>query len=228
MNQERCLVIFVKYPEKGKVKSRLILGEDASITSDLYLCFIKDLLERISDGYYRLLMAFDPPEKEKDFTELFGNGFSYMPQEGTDLGIKMYNAFVSCFAEDFRSAVIIGSDSPDISQKMIEDAFHALESHDAVIGPTWDGGYYLIGFSRNSLSRSFFENMTWSTDSVYAETIRKFDQEGISFHVLPRWRDIDTVNDLKALLKDCEHSDFSKSKTVKFLKDKGFAERDNG
>lgn len=225
MNQERCLITFVKYPEKGKVKSRLVLGDDDGHVADLYHCFIEDLLERVSSSDYRFLIAFDPPEKEKDFAELFGKDFSYMPQTGADLGGRMHNAFTSCFAKNFRSVVLIGSDSPDLPREIIEESFESLKSCQAVIGPTYDGGYYLIGFSKDSFSEVFFENMAWSTDSVYAETIKRFEQEGISFHVLPRWRDIDTVNDLKALLKDCEHSDFSESKTVKFLKDKGFAAR---
>ncbi len=227
MNQKRCLVIFVKYPEKGKVKSRLVLGDDDGYVADLYHCFIEDLLERVSSGNYRFLIAFDPPEKETAFAELFGKNFSYMPQTGADLGKRMHNAFTACFAEGFQSVVLIGSDSPDLPREIIEKAFGLLESYEVVIGPTYDGGYYLIGFSKNSFSEVFFENMVWSTNSVYAETIRRFEQEGISFHVLPTWRDIDTVNDLKALLKDCEHSDFDRSKTVRFLKDKGFADHDN-
>jgi rSAM/selenodomain-associated transferase 1 len=222
MNQERCLITFIKYPKKGKVKSRLVLGDDSHV-ADLYRCFIEDLFERVSSGDYRFLIAFDPPEKEKDFAELFGKDFYYMPQTGADLGKRMHNAFISCFAEGFQSVVIIGSDSPDLPREIIEEAFESLKSYGAVIGPTYDGGYYLIGFSKDSFSEVFFESIVWSTDSVYTETIRRFDREGISFHVLPRWRDIDTVNDLKALLKDCENSDFSRSKTVKFLKDKGFA-----
>lgn len=222
MNQERCLVIFVKYPEKGKVKSRLVPGIDECRVADLYRCFIEDLLERISSGHYKFFIAFDPPEKEKDFSALFGKDFSYLPQTGADLGERMYNAFISCFAGGFRSVVVIGSDSPDLSRGIIEEAFQSLRNHDAVIGPTYDGGYYLIGFSANSLSGRFFENMTWSTDNVYTETIRRFDQEGVSFHVLPPWRDIDTADDVRALLKDCEKSDFSRSRTVRFLKDNSF------
>ncbi len=223
MEQDCCLVIFVKYPEQGKVKSRLVLGDNDGHVADLYHCFIEDLLERVSSSDYRFLIAFDPPEKEKDFIERFGKDFSYMPQTGADLGKRMHNAFTSCFAEGFRSVVLIGSDSPDLLREIIEEAFESLKSYKAVIGPAYDGGYYLIGFSKESFSEVFFENMAWSTNSVYAETIRRFDQERISFGVLPRWRDIDTVNDLKAMLKDCEHSDFSRSKTVKYLKDKGFA-----
>jgi len=138
------------------------------------------------------------------------------------LGTRMHNAFTVCFAEGFRSVVLIGSDSPDLPREIINEAFESLKSCHAVIGPTYDGGYYLIGFSKDSLSEIFFENMAWSTDSVYAETIRRFDQEGLSFHVLPPWRDIDTVDDVRALLKDCESSDFNRSRTVIFLKENGF------
>ncbi|MFA5322074.1 MAG: TIGR04282 family arsenosugar biosynthesis glycosyltransferase [Smithella sp.] len=222
MNQKRCLIIFVKYPEKGKVKSRLVPGIDECLAADLYRYFIEDLLARVSVGDYRFLIAFDPPEKEKDFAQLLGKDFSYMPQNGADLGERLHNAFTSCFAEGFNSVVIIGSDSPDIPRQIIEEAFYSLESHDAVIGPAYDGGYYLVGFSGDSLSSRFFENMAWSTDSVYAETNRRFDKEGVSCHVLPGWRDIDTADDVRALLKDCEKHDFSRSRTIKFLKENGF------
>lgn len=214
--------MFVKYPEKGKVKSRLTPGVDNRFAANLYHCFIDDLLERIPSGGYKFRIAFDPPEKTKDFAELFGGHFSYLPQTGADLGERMYNAFVSCFAEGFRSVVIIGSDSPDLPQRIITEAFQSLHHHGAVIGPSHDGGYYLIGFSKDSLSRSFFENIAWSMDSVCTSTINRFDQKGISYHVLPRWRDIDTVDDVRALLNDCEQSDFSRSKTIGFLRTNGF------
>jgi len=222
MNQERCLVIFVKYPEKGKVKSRIVFGGDDGHVADLYRCFIEDLLKSFSSGHYEFLIAFDPPEKEKDIKDLFGKDLSYMPQAGADLGIRMYNALATCFAQGFQSVVLIGSDSPDLPQRIIEEAFQSLQSHDAVIGPTYDGGYYLIGFSNGSFAASFFENIAWSTDGVYAETVGRFDKEGVSFHVLPRWRDIDTVDDVRALLKDREQSDFSQSKTIEFLRANGF------
>jgi uncharacterized protein len=222
INQERCLVMFAKYPEKGTVKSRLILGGDECLAADLYRCFVEDLLHRVSSGDYRFLMAYDPPDKENDFIELFGKSFSYAPQTGADLGMRMYNAFTNGFLNGFRSVVVIGSDSPDIPKEIIEEAFHSLEKYSAVIGPTWDGGYYLIGFSGDSLSERFFKNVTWSTDSVFGETIDRFRKEGISFHVLPRRRDIDTADDVRVLLKDSECSDFSKSRTIRFLKENGF------
>ncbi len=152
-----------------------------------------------------------------------GKGFSYRPQTGHDLGMRMVNAFKSCFDDGFRSVIIIGSDCPDLPQWIIEEAFEALQRHGAVIGPSYDGGYYLIGFSGESFSGNYFENIPWSTENVYKETVGRFDKEGVSFHVLPAWRDIDTIDDVRALLKECGHSDFRKSKTMRFLRLNGFA-----
>lgn len=222
MSHERCLVMFAKYPEKGKVKSRLIFDGNQRLVADLYRCFIEDLLERLSAGNYRFWLAYDPPEKENDFIELFGNGFSYAPQRGADLGIRMHNIFSSCFFKGFQSVVIIGSDSPDLPKRIIEEAFDSLDRHDAVIGPTRDGGYYLIGFSRDSISERFFKDMTWSTDSVFQETMQRFHKDGVLVHVLLQWRDIDRPEDIDFLMNGCEKSDFGKSRTIQFLKEHHF------
>ena len=214
--------MFTKYPEKGKVKSRLILEGYEGLAADLYRCFVADLIERVSTGSYTFLMAYDPPEKKDDFIKIFGDGLSYLPQEGKDLGDRMCKAFTDCFSSGFRSAVIIGSDSPDIPKGIIEEAFHSLNKHSAVIGPTWDGGYYLIGFSRDSICGRFFENIQWSTTHVFEETMRRFHEAGILVHVLPAWRDIDTKDDVYSFIKENEFSDFKKSRTMKFLKENGF------
>lgn len=222
MDQERCLIMLAKYPEKGKVKSRLILEGYEGLTVDLYRCFVEDLIERLSTGNYSFLIAYDPPEKKNDFIKLFGDGFSCLPQKGEDLGVRMYRVFTDCFSSGFLSAVIIGSDSPDLPREIIEEAFRSLNEHGAVIGPTWDGGYYLIGFSRDFISEHVFENIQWSTADVFEETMRRFHEAGISVHVLPAWRDIDTKDDVYSLIKDSEGSDFGKSRTIKFLKDNGY------
>lgn len=225
VNQERCLVMFVKYPEKGKVKSRLVLEGYDGLVADLYRCFIEDIIERVSTGDYSFCLAYDPPEKKIDFIELFGEGFSYIPQKEADLGIRMYEAFRTCFSNGFRYAVIIGSDSPDVPREVIAEAFRSLVEHGAVIGPTWDGGYYLIGFAGDSLSERFFADITWSSDNVFAETMRRLSEDGVSVHILPTWRDIDRAGDVYALLKESECSDFGQSKTIRFLKENGFTAR---
>ena len=151
MNKDCCLIMFAKYPEKGKVKSRLSRYWDEDVVARLYFCFIEDLLARLSTGDYLFRIAYHPGEKKSDFVRLFGDTFSYIPQIGEDLGERMHNVFCHCFSEGFRSVVIIGSDSPDLPFRIVRDAFQALDTHGAVIGPAFDGGYYLIGFSRECI-----------------------------------------------------------------------------
>ena len=223
IDQECCLILFVRYPEPGKVKTRLIRKGNGYFAANVYRCFVEDCLERMSQGRHRLVIAFDPPEKESAFLQLFGRNIRLMPQRGADLGVRMYQALTECFAGGAKFAIVIGSDVPDLPTTFIDEAFDALQSQDAVIGPAKDGGYYLIGFSRKSLCRSFFENMVWSTDSVFQETLRRLDLKGVSVHLLPTWQDIDTCDDLDTLIREYDPSDFGMSKTISFLKTHGWA-----
>ncbi len=215
--------MFVKYPEKGMVKSRLSRHFDEEMIACLYRKFIEDLIERLSGGDYQFRIAYHPTKRKNDFSREFGDALSYMPQMGADLGEKMYNAFIQCFSEGFRSTVIIGSDSPDLPQKFVHDAFKALGKRDAVIGPSHDGGYYLIGFCRESFTPEAFEGIAWSTDSVFKQTMEALDRAAIHVHVLPVWRDVDRPEDIHALVEDSLKNGFSGSKTISFLRDHDLA-----
>ncbi|MCX5853913.1 MAG: TIGR04282 family arsenosugar biosynthesis glycosyltransferase, partial [Deltaproteobacteria bacterium] len=217
MNKDRCLIMFAKYPEKGKVKSRLCQHWDEGLVVLLYRSFIEDLLNRLSGGDYRFRIAYHPAEKKIDFIKQFGDGFSYMPQIGEDLGERMKDAFIRCFSEGFRSVVVIGSDSPDLPQRIIGEAFQSLEKHGAVIGPSFDGGYYVIGFTRESFTSEAFDGIAWGTESVFAKTMQHLQKAGIPVHALPPWRDIDRPEDIAALIKDNEKTDFTDSKTMTWL-----------
>jgi rSAM/selenodomain-associated transferase 1 len=223
MDKEQCLIMFVKYPEKGKVKSRLSQYWDEDMIVRLYRAFIEDLLARLSSGDYRFRIAYHPRERKNDFRKDFGNTYSYMPQTGAGLGKKMHNAFTRCFSDGFSSVVIIGSDSPDLPPQIIKEAFQALEKRDAVIGPSCDGGYYLIGFCRESFTPEAFEGIAWGTDSVCKMTMGILESAGNRVHVLPAWRDIDRPEDVVALINDSEKTGFTGSKTISFLQDYGVA-----
>lgn len=221
MNKDCCLIMFAKYPEKGKVKSRLSRYWDEDVVARLYFCFIEDLLARLSTGDYLFRIAYHPGEKKSDFVSLFGDTFSYIPQIGEDLGERMHNVFCHCFSEGFRSVVIIGSDSPDLPFRIIRDAFQALDTHGAVIGPACDGGYYLIGFSRNALFPGVFDGIAWGTDDVFRKTVQLLEDAGIRLRVLPIWRDIDRPEDIFALIEDNQDADFTNSRTMTYLKELG-------
>jgi len=222
-SQERCLILFARYPEKGKVKTRMVRDGNGELVTNLYRCFIEDCLERMSKGNYSFSVACDPPGRENAFAQLFGGRILCTSQRGSDLGARMSNAFAQCFKEGLTSVVIVGSDIPDLPREFIENAFEALEEHGAVLGPSKDGGYYLIGFAKDFFYRAVFENMTWSTDCVFQETLRRLRREGISVYLLPLWRDLDTCEDLDVLLRGYNEADFGSSRTINFLKAHGFS-----
>jgi uncharacterized protein len=222
MNEERCLIMFAKYPEKGKVKTRLCQSWDEELVVRLYRAFIEDLLARLSGGDYGFRIAYHPRNRAKDFRREFGEAFSYLPQTGVDLGEKMHNAFKKSFSEGFQAVVVIGSDSPDLPSRIVNEAFAALEKGGAVIGPSCDGGYYLIGFSGESFTPAAFAGIKWGMESVGKTTMDILENAGISVHVLPAWRDIDRPEDVAALINDHERTGFTSSKTMVCLRDYGF------
>jgi glycosyltransferase A (GT-A) superfamily protein (DUF2064 family) len=99
----------------------------------------------------------------------------------------------------YKRVVLIGSDIPDLPMKYIEEAFQSLKRMDAVIGPAYDGGYYLIGFKDKTFSPQVFEGIAWGTTSVFDETMKKLNRFGRAVHTLPWQRDIDTAEDLRYL-----------------------------
>jgi rSAM/selenodomain-associated transferase 1 len=105
----------------------------------------------------------------------------------------MHDAFETVLKSN-RSAIIIGSDCPELKEDILYQAFEALEDHDYVIGPSNDGGYYLLGM--NELNKGLFENIEWSTDSVFHNTINKIESKGSSWKRLPSLTDLDTLEEL--------------------------------
>ena len=218
MMQNRCLIVFVKYPQPGQVKSRLANDFGNEFAADLYGAFILDILESAAKGDWQLHIHFYPPEKETGIKKMFGNDHEYRPQRGADLGTRMKNAFEDCFSEGFKSVVLIGSDLPDLPSKLIEDAFAALDNpKDAVIGPATDGGYYLIGFRYDKFLPAVFEGLAWGTGSVFSETLNILQTRGYQTAIMPKWQDIDTRDDLINLMERNKSTAFAHSRTMKYL-----------
>jgi hypothetical protein len=215
----RCLIVFVKYPQPGQVKSRLAKDFDGDFPAGLYKAFVLDVLERMMNGDWQLQVFFYPPGKETEIKELFGNDHEYRPQLGTDLGARMKKAFTDCFAAGFKSVVLIGSDCPDLPLKIIEDAFAVLDSpSDAVIGPAADGGYYLVGFRRDKFLPDIFEGLTWSTPFILQESIQILKTKNYTPQLIGEWHDIDTSDDLPGLIERNKGTKFADSRTMIFLR----------
>ncbi len=217
MENSCCIVLFVKYPEKGVVKTRLVpdLGEDDAL--GLYRCFVSDTLDNLTTGSRPVRISFYPPDRERLIGEWLGDYPSF-PQRGDDLGERMMSTFLHFFSEGFSRVVILGSDIPDLPMTVIEEAFDSLGDHDAVIGPASDGGYYLLGLTREGFRPDLFRGMPWGTAAVFGLTMEVFRREGIMVHSLPEWRDVDTPDDLRALWERAHVNGFRESRTVSFLR----------
>jgi rSAM/selenodomain-associated transferase 1 len=217
--RDRCLAFLVRHPEPGKVKTRLAKKYGNAFAAELYGYFVEDLLEMLEPGNYHLEIFFTPSEKSLEIRQRFGSRFSYTPQEGKDLGARMKTAFHSCYAKGFTTVALIGSDAPDLTMNVIEEAFLSIESgNDAVVGPAFDGGYYLIGFHADTFAPAIFKDMPWGESGVFEKTVKRLHDRGYRIHLAPTWHDIDTEEDLHALHVRHSNSTDSHLRTVAFLR----------
>ena len=219
---KNCVIFFVKYPAAGQVKTRLAPHLHQNQICELYKNFVADILSTLKELDANIRIFFSPAEAKDNLQNWLGDQFSYTPQAGNDIGQKMKNAFINIFQDGFSKAVLIGSDLPDLPGDFIKQSFEKLSSNDSVIGPAGDGGYYLIGFSKNSFLPEVFDNINWSTDSVYENTRNILSQHNRKTAVLPKWHDVDTIEDLKAFVSRNENTSFNTSRTFAWLKTENF------
>ncbi len=224
-----ALIVFAKAPIEGYVKTRLCPPLTPDEAASLHGSLVLDLLERCQalKGCDRMLAG--SPTPDHPFFGAMKTRFNIpiCEQVGDDLGARMSHAFQSALGTSYQSAVIIGTDIPGITAQLISTALKALEDHDVVLGPTEDGGYYLIGL--RSPTPKLFENIAWSTDAVFAQTQEKANAMGLSVKVLPMLRDLDTIEDLQAFIqesKDKQNQTFSsRTKNVLLELEKRVAQR---
>jgi rSAM/selenodomain-associated transferase 1 len=212
-----CLMLFVRSPEAEGVKSRLAATIGEKRARQLYRRFVPDLLDSLHTENYRLRLLFSPPDHRDAVREWLGDGVSCEPQTGEDLGERMKDAFVRCFADGSEAAILIGSDIPDMPEVFIDRGFASLKENDCVIGPSLDGGYYLIGFNADTFLPEAFTGISWSTDSVQKTTVSILEKRGLSIAVLPQWRDIDGYADLIALVERNRYTAFARSRTIRYV-----------
>jgi uncharacterized protein len=187
--KRRAVLIFLRNPEIGRVKTRLAADTGEVIALDVYKRLVShtlDVCTNIPCERYLFFDTFIPAE----YSEAHGR-----LQSGSDLGERMFNAFEQVFASGIDYAVILGSDCAEITAKHLHQAFTALEKTDAVIGPAADGGYYLLGLKQ--AEPKLFTQKRWSTSSVYADTVKDFFHKGWTFSALETLRDVDTLDDLR-------------------------------
>ncbi|MBL7798188.1 MAG: TIGR04282 family arsenosugar biosynthesis glycosyltransferase [Saprospiraceae bacterium] len=185
------LLIFIKNPVLGKVKTRLARTVGDAEALRIYLLLLeKTRLAALGARAERRLYYSDRIEAGDVWA---GADFKKYMQHGPDLGARMAGAFRQSFADGADRAVIIGSDCPELDGVLLNEAFSLLERHDFVLGPTPDGGYYLLGM--RAFEPSVFEGIAWSTESVRAATLEKIGGLGKTCALLPERSDVDTEAD---------------------------------
>lgn len=191
---ENHLIVFVKNPVLGKVKTRLAAGIGNEYALQIYLKLL-DITRAASIATDCTRHVFYSDEIENDAWD--EDKFNKHVQEGDELGERMKNAFEKVFALGAKRAVIIGSDCPRISSAIISEAFNSLNQKNTVIGPAKDGGYYLLGMKE--LYPFLFENKEWSTDTVFEDTLLDLMENRLTYHRLEKLSDLDTIYDLYLL-----------------------------
>ena len=199
-----ALVIFIRFPHPGKVKSRLtrMLGpEKATVLYQLCAQKIIRELDGLPGEVNKYLSYSDHRDKDK-IRHWIGSRFRLIPQAEGDLGQRLEQSFRSLLEGGSGKAIIMASDVPDLSTDVVNDAVSALDNYDLVIGPCNDGGYYLIGMKRPH--SELFKGITWSTDKVLEQTLTIAGEQGLSVFSLTTLRDIDTGDDLKEWVRSSE------------------------
>ncbi len=195
-----ALIVMVKAPVAGLVKTRLVPPLTPKEASDIYRCFILDTINTMKglEGV-DLYVAYTPEDKRSEVSELLPMGIPIIPQNGADLGERLERLFRDFLSGGHTNVCIIGSDSPDLPAGYVEEAFSMLkeDGRRVVLGPAGDGGYYLIAM--NFFSPIPFRDMRWSTSSVLEDTLERLRSNGISTVLLGPWDDVDTPGDLKSL-----------------------------
>lgn len=197
MTDNDRLIIFVKNLEKGRVKTRLAADVGDEKALKIYhklLLYTREITKQLNADkavYY---------SEGIDNNDLWDNmNFSKHLQQGTDLGMRMQNAFAEAFAQGKQRVIIIGSDCLELETYMIKEAFAVLENNDVVLGPAKDGGYYLLGMKK--FLPTLFEDKEWSTPDLLMDTILDLKKMNTKYYLLKTLNDIDTAADLEGLDK---------------------------
>ena len=188
---KEALILFVRKPELGKVKTRIAATEGEAVALAIY--------QRLLEHTYTITSGL-PVDKyvfyagEMVSHDIWNQGYYKMLQEETDLGNRMKAAFSLLFQKGYEQICIIGSDCYELDASVIRQAFSSLAQTDMVIGPASDGGYYLLGM-RQGL-KDVFQHIEWSTESVLQQTIDQIRALNSSYVLLPVLNDVDTIHDV--------------------------------
>ncbi|NOZ69686.1 MAG: glycosyltransferase [Deferribacteres bacterium] len=186
-----ALIIIAKYPEKGKVKTRLkgLISDNKRV--ELYVNLLNQTMHKLGKiPGIDTFIAFAPESAGEYFSRF---NVRLIPMQEGDLGAGMFHAFREVFNAGYEKAALVGADIPDISPSIILSAFDALSGSDLVYGPAKDGGYYLVGMRK--LIREVFRDVPWSSEKTLRKSLYQAGRYGYSVALIEILNDIDTIDD---------------------------------
>jgi rSAM/selenodomain-associated transferase 1 len=194
MSSKNLLMLFVRNPELGKVKTRLAASVGPEVALDIYLHLLQHTRSVTQQLLVDKVVYYSERVEEQDMWP--NEHYQKKVQPAGDLGEKMAAAFEAAFAEGYTSVVIIGSDCQQLTPEIISRAFEELKTREVVIGPALDGGYYLLGMKHPH--PELFQNKRWSTEHVFPDTLHDIERQHLSHTLLPALSDVDYLEDLEA------------------------------
>ena len=201
-----ALAVMTKAPRAGRVKTRLTPPLTPEEAAALNICFLRDTTAAITatsaGGRTRGIAVYTPVGAEDAYNGILPQDFDLVPQRGEEFGERLISATEDLFRLGFESLCLINSDSPTVPPAAFAEAVEVLSQPEdgVVLGPSDDGGYYLIGLKK--LHRALFSGITWSTERVLEETVQRAKQLNLKVHLLPTWYDVDDRATLARLCRE--------------------------
>lgn len=194
------LIVYAKVPRSGQVKTRIAAEIGNGRAAEIYRAMLSGFLARLRGLRRRWHMEihFAPQDQESLLVPEVPPGIPRVPQANGDLGARLTHSFAHAFQAGRDPVVIVGTDSPDLPVRFLQEALDQFATHDVVVGPAKDGGYYLVGL-RAPLA-GLFEGIPWSSPEVCQATLRRALELGKTCYTTPEWSDVDTLQDLEEFL----------------------------
>ena len=213
-----ALAVMAKVPRAGEVKTRLCPPLEPAEAAVLARCFLQDRVEQLAAlPVGEPMVAVAPPERAVELRAFLPPSLRLILQVGEDLGARLDRLLTDLLGEGYAGAAAVDADSPTLPNAYLVEACHCLlaDAADVVVGPSEDGGYYLIGLRKPA--PVLFREMVWSTSTVLAETVARARTAGLRLHLLPAWFDIDRGPDLERLRRPPGPEAFQPRRTLAFL-----------
>lgn len=213
---DQALIVVAKEPIRGRTKTRLCPPFTHESAAEFYRCLLLDTLALMARlPHVDRTVAYAPEGARPFFRRIAPNGFKMVPQHGMDLGERLSNAMRHHFRMGYRRVAIMNSDGPTLPLAYLAEAFSGLDGADVTLGPSHDGGYYLIGMKRPQ--PALFQGITWSTAQVTSQTLAIGRRLGLRVHLLPEWYDVDVAEDLIPLRRTLAQDPAAALHTREFL-----------